>query len=313
MVDFHDRRPEPYFTKGGQGKFFPDEKPVNQHRYQRGYTPERMQEVRHSPSFRLGQIRMGGSDYDFSHQKYMDRPFGGPAGKRHAHEVIARSTVPVSDLDEHGQDQLIQLGHYRQNATGIFHEPRGGRTDSMITLSADAGGGTLLHELGHYSSHLAGTGTYKTPVQVGKEEARADDYMVQHFRPDPRDVRRGDAHPPTATYEKSGSMTGKGGKRAYEAYVKGRQTLSFSQKARIFRTGNLFGFATKPPAPLPGFAGYPFETPSPPKAADQHGGMTRAQLNAENDKLFHRTHEEEPGEPAIWEANPQHIWNDRRG
>lgn len=49
---------------------------------------------------------------------------------------------------------------------------------------------TLLHELGHHASFLAGTGKYGSPAERGAEEARADDYMLQHHVRDPRTARR---------------------------------------------------------------------------------------------------------------------------
>ncbi len=41
--------PKPYITKGGQGKLFPDQKPDDSVRYPRGYTPDRMAEVKAAP------------------------------------------------------------------------------------------------------------------------------------------------------------------------------------------------------------------------------------------------------------------------
>lgn len=52
---------------------------------------------------------------------------------------------------------------------------------------------TLLHELGHHASAVEATphNVLTSHRSRGEEEAYADDYMTEHWKADPRDVRRG--------------------------------------------------------------------------------------------------------------------------
>jgi hypothetical protein len=165
----------------------------------------------------------------------LDHPFYLPQGQgtRMIHEAIARSTLPTSHLE--GLEGLIMpserkvgfsgmkgvLGMYtgkRSQGTGkvrLFPVPaktpkRGPEAGQRLIESMDvsARGGkppmvpktgsrqrqqseaTLIHEIGHHVSESAAG-----PA----EEARADRYMVTHYRPDPRDVKAGRALNPNRT------------------------------------------------------------------------------------------------------------------
>jgi hypothetical protein len=169
----------------------------------------------------------------------LDHPFYQPGGhgERMMRESIARSTVPTSHL-EGLQSILIPperkvgtksakgaLGQYtgsRQKGTGkvrLFPVPaktpvRGqhagerliedmDRPSSSLTRAVkptfvpksghrqrQQSEATLIHEIGHHvSDQPAGP----------SEEARADRYMVTHYRPDPRDVKAGRALNPMRT------------------------------------------------------------------------------------------------------------------
>jgi hypothetical protein len=76
---------------------------------------------------------------------------------------------------------------------------------------------TLLHELGHHVSRQQETESskYRTPEERGREEGRADAFMMKHYREDPRTVRwRGRTDPREHSYGARGQAerfgTGKG-------------------------------------------------------------------------------------------------------
>jgi hypothetical protein len=154
----------------------------------------------------------------------LDHPFYQPGGhgERMVHEAIARSTVPTSHLE--GLQSIMvpperkvgtrsaagALGEYtgtRSRRTGkvrLYPVPaktprRGPQAGQRLIESMDVPGGgdyvpksgrsqlqqseaTLIHEIGHHVS--------ERPAGPA-EEARADKYMVTHYRGDPRDVKRG--------------------------------------------------------------------------------------------------------------------------
>lgn len=171
----------------------------------------------------------------------LDHPFYQPGGhgERMIQEGIARSTVPTSHLE--GLQSIMvpperkvgmrsaagALGEYTGSSTKgtgkvrLYPVPaktpkRGPEAGQRLIQSMDVPSAvaaragkpsfvpkdqprqrqqseaTLIHELGHHvSSSPAGPA----------EEARADKYMVTHYRADPRDVRRGqDLNPNRFTY-----------------------------------------------------------------------------------------------------------------
>lgn len=228
-MQLSDQFGKPYFPgqgdKPSQGKLFRDPKPTDRVRYQRGYTPERMAEVRAMPME--------------THQLASNAPFRGHSGERRLHEVIARSTAPVSDIQPqfNGDKLHINLGGpgIPRNATGSYQ--RGSYGAGQGTIRLDSYGGeksasqTLMHELGHHRSATVDfneSSNYDTPQRKGQEEAYADDYMVRHWRPDPRDVRkdpRDRSNSPHPSYEFEGSWTDKKGygKKGHKAYLAARQ------------------------------------------------------------------------------------------
>ena len=227
--------PTPYFTKSGIGKLFADPKPTDEHRYPRGYTPERMAEVR-------------GAGGVFDYRQAADNALGrnSPSGKmgreadpqvpthsvRKTQEVIARSTTPLSELrtarvfvDSSEPKRLYpnsapaafyREGYPRQEggetlATGRIHiaprpafvptperDPGRNKEDELQYRMNDES--TIIHELGHHRSNLEGhtkerdeygVDKYKRgPEFSGQEEARADDNMVERYRPHPLDLKR---------------------------------------------------------------------------------------------------------------------------
>lgn len=263
----------PYFTKGGQGKFFRDPKPNDANRWPRGYTPERMSEVRRLPI----EVEAGIPGVDsLTGPAGRRTAFTGPAGARRVLETIARSTTPAEEFThpttpwgtEKDPDDLYPL-HIRTGvdpllrgrlgaAAGTF-QPGGHSERGLIHVGPhhgqfeEAAAHTLMHEMGHARSKAEHTAAYDTPTQRGKEEARADDNMLERFRPDPRDVRRGRAaraverpdpmdplrEPgaydwnlhnkrqlglrPKAVYESRGAWEGYGGRVGHQAYLKARQ------------------------------------------------------------------------------------------
>jgi hypothetical protein len=196
----------PYFTRGGQGKFFPDQKPKPEHRYPRGYTPERMGEVR-------------GADLHFESLHEMpeiyggekEGAFGGPAGARRMAETVARSTMPLEDFHLLPSPVNVFGATPAMSALGVFRGPEEIGQPGLRTVhvreaprsSEEAQGQTLIHELGHARSNIQRLehADYKTPHQQGREEAFADEHMFEHWRPDPRDVKAGRSKPPQSAYE----------------------------------------------------------------------------------------------------------------
>ena len=227
--------PDPHFTKGGQGKLFSDPKPTDQHRYQRGYTPERMREVRDAP-LNVAQETFG--DGQGPHI-FNESPFTGPGAPRRVLETIARSTTPVEELRGKNISHLyIRTGSTTPGtASGVYlpdaiHISNNSRTSTALGPIATrheneiAAGRMLLHELGHHRSRLEGRdhASYDTPVRVGKEEAFADENKIERFRPDPRDHRAGRIVPTSNGYESLRAFKGMGGKTARTAYAKARTT-----------------------------------------------------------------------------------------
>jgi hypothetical protein len=224
--------PKPYFTRGGQGKLFRDPKPVDEHRYQRGYTPDRMRDVK-------------SWDIDPNPGKE-GTPYGGHGGAHRILETIARSTTPASDFP-HDDDKYplrIDAGQSLNSASGTYQDDSmwsRGRIALAGYKNRDTGkvgfqagrqmeervGQTLMHELGHYRSKKVERNPhsyYSTPTDRGKEEAFADDNEVSRFRPDPRDVRRGLSQPVTPSYESVVAHYGIGGKKSHAAYLRARKT-----------------------------------------------------------------------------------------
>lgn len=206
-------------------------KPSDAHRWPRGYTPERMAEVREAPL----DINIHGSG----------GAWGGPAGPRKVQEVIARSTAPMDNIKPmfNGDKLSIEVGEKNggRNAGGTYSGNRGGLGKITVLPAAKTSNTfpeqALLHELGHMESnvqHQEGlraddSSAYETPQQRGREEAFADDYKATHWRPDPREQRRApDSREmtPHSAYEHEDTWTKKKGfgKRGHKAYLEARTT-----------------------------------------------------------------------------------------
>ena len=217
-------------SMGSQGKLFRDAKPTEKHRYQRGYTPERMREVEG------GRDAPPGLNIQSAVTKRSKAAFAGPAGEARIKQVIARSTTPAEELRPTGPGQRLRITSGSPKASknawaSYVHQPMLGRIPGEIHLGKDPDenmtGQALMHEMGHFRSHMAGTEhfTSRTPAGLGKEEAFADENMLQRWRPDPRDVRRDKAPRMDLAYESRSSFgrTGSGG-IAHRTYLKSRTT-----------------------------------------------------------------------------------------
>jgi hypothetical protein len=226
------QNPKPYFTKGGQGKFFPDPKPIPEHRWPRGYSPERMREVEG------GRDAPPGLSIQSAVTKRSKAAFAGPAGVARVKQVIARSTTPAEELRPTGPGQRLSIttGSPKTGANAwasYTHKPALGRRPGEIHLGKEQDenmmGQALMHEMGHFRSHMEGTPhfTSRAPSDFGKEEAFADENMLQRWRPDPRDVRKGKDERMSLAYERRSSFgrTASGG-AAFRAYSKSRTSPS---------------------------------------------------------------------------------------
>lgn len=222
--------PKPYFTKGGQGKLFKDPKPVDEHRYQRGYTPERMRAVEG------GRDKPPGLAIESAVTKRSKAAFAGPAGVARVKQVIARSKTPAEELQPTGPGQRLKIitGSPKTSRTAwasYSHKPALGRRPGEINLGKEKDenmmGQALMHEMGHFRSHMAGTEHFGSQLSSrhGQEEAFADENMLSRWRADPRDVRRGKAPRMDLAYESRNSF-GRNvfGMAAHTSYLKSRTT-----------------------------------------------------------------------------------------
>lgn len=211
----------PYFTKSGVGKLFKDPKPIAKHRWPRGFTPERKQEVQQAlPPIKVDRSRPGRG------------PHQGEITSRIT-EDVARSTMPAEHLTGLGAIGVSSLlrggtahGVYRETAVPEKHqygyvpirkvemawgEQNSRRPDAeIIPRSREEFGSTLIHELGHHVSYTANPNApqreaTRTPSGIsGWEEAKADDYRVQHYRQDPRAARKRPLNIESTTYSGRG-------------------------------------------------------------------------------------------------------------
>jgi hypothetical protein len=219
-------------------------KPTDEHRYPRGFTPDRKAEVDEALGARRNSAwRKDNGGYaehsrethylNISVQQGLGRgPFAGhlAEGKPNPHmgrkegeakiaETIARSTSPVENLgatrigvaDPHDPKNESRGGYYRNWSdpgtkadvktvvapgappTAPLNSQQLGREGERFERQRQEQ--TLIHELGHHDSATRGTqhsvAYGGSATARGKEEAWADDFRSEHFRPDPRDQRRG--------------------------------------------------------------------------------------------------------------------------
>ena len=242
MVELSDQFGKPYFTGGGQGKFFKDPKPVDQHRYQRGYTPDRMREVQNAT------------------WASMDGP---PHLQAHLNQVVARSTMPT-DVLHHQVDTLnlhegAPMGHHAGvTATHLERSGLGGYTSSSnvdifqaphtpgMGISARAKGAsqaekmgtTIIHELGHAHHAFSDLddfgGMGATKKGSGHREHYADTFANTHYRPDPREVRKGrEAHAEDFSYPALLGQSRMIGYKGWSAAQKQAQSLRRGEREPI--------------------------------------------------------------------------------
>ena len=248
--------PTPFSTAGGQGKLFGDEKPTAKNRYPRGYTPERMAQVRSAPIELTNETEFAPTREE--RQAAVHAPMTGHGAVREAQEAIARSSapmehfhgfseaplssfggskgikstaaerraVPTTPLEIHlndnahpedAEDPNDAYGHFNamptavqnftKNYVGDLISRTSAKNNMLIptersrgriginnnTKNLQTADQILMHEIGHYKSIKVDKNPRpgKSGVKLAREEARADDYRSEHWRPDPRDVKRG--------------------------------------------------------------------------------------------------------------------------
>jgi hypothetical protein len=199
-----------------QGALF-NVKPTAEHRWPRGYTPERQAEVaeamRRTPHEVILQKERPGSPYLATNTMNLKGVGWGQvmeqqAGRaRRVHtDVLARSTVPVEhmqglpDIHVHPMEPGV-AGSYTHPGQHLGEEaPRGRiRLDPMLE-----GGKTLVHEIGHHIDYqtdpeaFVGRGYQRRPVHSGGTaspalEGAAEGYAQLHTVP-----RRGQEREPTS-------------------------------------------------------------------------------------------------------------------
>lgn len=164
---------------GSQGILFRGGKDqMTDARWPRGYTPERLHEVLPSVG--------GGSKY---YTRGEEGTHGTGPDRRQLVDTVARSTVPAHHLQnlqflpgllsvEGGE----AIGSYRRKGTrvgeGTAHE------HGLHLAKGFADTPHAIHEIGHHVSHeQADHSGYDTPEERGQEEAFADDYAQQHYKP----------------------------------------------------------------------------------------------------------------------------------
>lgn len=86
-----------------------------------------------------------------------------------------------------GYDQPDELGNRRYQGPTVTLFSHGGSNQAMHGRDEEAEQ-TLMHEIGHHDSAIAGTehSSYDTPRKQAQEEAYADKFALTHFRRDPR-------------------------------------------------------------------------------------------------------------------------------
>jgi hypothetical protein len=153
-------------------------------KWPRGYTPERLHEVK---SAALPDKRI------LADEPHM-YPFDTNGEKRKLVDNIARSTVPVHHLlgvqFEPGQTSLAMSSSdpHDPAVPGGLYEQRSGQWGGHATIKLHEGVAarpTAIHEIGHHVSQEQGTPhrAYDTTPKRGQEEAFADNYAQTHYRP----------------------------------------------------------------------------------------------------------------------------------
>lgn len=178
-------------------------------RYPRGYTPQRLANVRDQVKVQgIGStdprsLRMAGTGLDYN-------PLLNPQNQAHTarlvHEPLARSTMSGAqmrgmsvdvhaDPHERGAGLLGQYDSLTKKVSIYPHPAHGGADDPDVGRDNDMASSTLLHEAGHHTDVTANIRTYKArlidqgePLDAGlrgEMESAADTHMVKNFRPHP--------------------------------------------------------------------------------------------------------------------------------
>lgn len=143
-------------------------------KWPRGYTPDRLHEV---------SSAMGVSRYNKTGEENWETG----SELRKAVDTVARSTVPAHHML--GVQFLPGYPNLSDNDAGQYREhpqAAGGKyTGAVSLLQGYADRPTVIHEIGHHVSATEKTAhsAYKTTRQRGEEEAYADNYSQQHYRP----------------------------------------------------------------------------------------------------------------------------------
>lgn len=153
-------------------------------KWPRGYSPERLHEVKAAvlPDKRI-----------LADEPHM-YPFDTNREKRKLVDNIARSTVPVHHMlgvqFQPGQTSLAMSSSDPHDSAvpGGLYEERSKQWNEPATIKLHEGVAdrpTAIHEIGHHVSQETGTphSAYGNTRQRGEEEAFADNYAQQHYRP----------------------------------------------------------------------------------------------------------------------------------
>lgn len=238
-------------TRGRQLTLFPQPKPTDEHRWPRGYTPERMAALRdiRTPLFVVrkdsegsisGENNPGHPLATTGAQGAPEHSFHGPAGYRRVREAIARSGTPIEDFTDKTKARGVSIYVHPapdpdERAAGFYRKAMTPHDVSHISLYAPRPDTppeewarqeeeTLMHELGHHRSFLAGTDEWgdvvsdlarnapnpRTAQLIGREEARADENVQERYVPHPKDPDR------TVSRESAYSAGPDGFQRAYD-------------------------------------------------------------------------------------------------
>lgn len=190
-----------------------------------------------------GQGRANETAHQFGPSSWHpDDPHFGRAKSRIL-DTMSRSTINVKDEMENPLQGLGQI-RYERSMPGVAGQYRAhdnygppdetgtrkGLGPTVVLYGHDLAGSsaaamgrdekaeqTLLHEVGHHDSYIAGneSASYDTPSKMAREEAHADKFAVTHFRRDPRNT--GAYDPREHTYMARGDTHFEGHGQEYEA------------------------------------------------------------------------------------------------
>lgn len=177
-------------------------------RYPRGYTPERQREVQQA----LPETIMGGTVVKRTSpedQAATGRFARYPEAEARVRDTIARSSIPAEHLK--GLDRIH--GNVNEGTAGTYWPARRELAIDLKSGSKDTQEAHLIHELGHHHSEMTGEGRLQSStlallnggapshaeaahrLSKGVEEAYADDYAEEHYRPHPAARKQGVSGP----------------------------------------------------------------------------------------------------------------------